>query len=25
VDGLASLAEEKFILSVRLPDKPMVQ
>ena len=25
VDGLASLAEEKFILSVRLPDKPMAQ
>jgi len=25
VEGLASLAEEKLILSVRLPDKPMVQ
>jgi hypothetical protein len=25
VDSLASLAQEKFILSVRLPDKPMVQ
>jgi hypothetical protein len=25
VESLASLAQEKFILSVRLPDKPMVQ